>query len=60
MAGHTQRGDMCNPLELVLYGGIQFGMPVSVDIAPETGNAIEEFLAVRGGEPAPFTVVDDQ
>lgn len=50
---------MRDPLELFLNRGIQFGMPVSVHIAPEAGNAIEEFLAVSGGEPAPFTMVDD-
>ena len=60
LAGHTQRGDMCDPLELFPNGGIQFDMPVSVHIAPETGNPIEEFLAVSGGEPTPFTPVDDQ
>ena len=60
LAGHAQSGDMGDPFQLILNRGIQFGVPVSVYIAPETGNAIEEFLAVSGGEPAPFPILDHQ
>ena len=58
--GCACKQDMVKVAGLLMHGGHQIRMTVTVDAGPPRGDAIDDFTAIRQPKPRPLRAVDDQ